>query len=113
MRVIRIAVFALGVVALASGVSHLNAYLGISRLTGEPGFGYRWPAVALWGSVLLGLVGVSLMIKARVLWARMSLGVTRVSAREFGGPLARCRGARNHRRSERRQARSRSRRLLP
>ncbi len=77
MTVIRIAVFALGVVALASGVYHLNAYLGISRLTGEPGFGYRWPAAALWGSVLVGLLGVLRMIKATVLWARMSTGVMR------------------------------------
>jgi hypothetical protein len=79
MKVIRFTVFALGAIALVSAVYHLNAYLGVSRSTGEPGFGYRWPAVAQWGSVLVGLLGVLLMVKATVLWTRMSFGMLRTS----------------------------------
>lgn len=59
------------------GVYHFNAYLDTSRLTGESGFGYRWPTVALWGSVLIGLLGAFLMVKATLLWSRMPFGVLR------------------------------------
>ncbi len=75
MSRLRTTFFFAGVLLLVSGMYHFRAYLGISTATGEPGFGYRWPAVAKYGSLVFGFLGLLLAIKATIAWDRVPLGI--------------------------------------